>query len=90
MVDFGTELFEGKVGHNPIVAWVNQKINTDSIMTGIRLVEFCYSRRDEKEKEFYNIKIIIIQNHQIFLRFREGRWHIGYPIQLLSLLKQIR
>ena len=56
LVDFGTELFEGKVGHNPIVAWVNQKINTDSIMTGIRLVEFCYSRRDEKEKEFYNIK----------------------------------
>ena len=56
LVDFGTELFEGKVGHNPIVAWVNRKINTDSIMTGIRLVEFCYSRRDEKEKEFYNIK----------------------------------
>lgn len=23
LVDFGTELFEGKVGHNPIVAWVN-------------------------------------------------------------------
>ncbi|BDZ68766.1 hypothetical protein GCM10025860_22140 [Methanobacterium ferruginis] len=24
LVDFGTELFEGKVGHNPIVAWVNK------------------------------------------------------------------
>ena len=56
LIDFGTELFEGKVGHNPIVAWVNRKTNTDSIMTRIRLVEFCYSRRDEKEKEFYNIK----------------------------------
>ena len=56
LVDFGTELFEGKVGHNPIVAWVNRKTNTDSIMTGIRLAEFCYSRRSEKEKEFYNKK----------------------------------
>ena len=56
LVDFGTELFEGKVGHNPIVAWVNRKTNTDSIMTGIRLVEFCYSRRDEKKKEFYSAK----------------------------------
>ena len=25
LVDFGTELFEGKVGHNSIVAWVNRK-----------------------------------------------------------------
>ena len=56
LVDFGTELFEGKVGHNPIVAWVNRKSHTDYTMTGIRLVDFCYSRRDEKEKEFYNKK----------------------------------
>lgn len=54
LVDFGTELFEGKVGHNPIVAWVNRKSYTDSIMTGIRLIEFCYSRRDEKKEEFFN------------------------------------
>lgn len=25
LVDFGTELFDGKVGHNPIVAWVTRK-----------------------------------------------------------------
>ena len=56
IVDFGTELFEGKVGHNPIVTWVNRKFNTDSVMTGIRLVDFCYSRREEKKKEFFNLK----------------------------------
>ena len=56
LVDFGTELFEGKVGHNPIVAWVNRKTHTDHAMTGIRLVDFCYSRRDEKETEFFNKK----------------------------------
>lgn len=54
LVDFGTELFEGKVGHNPIVAWVNRKSHTDHAMTGIHLVDYCYSRRDEKETEFFN------------------------------------
>ena len=54
LVDFGTELFEGKVGHNPIVAWVTRKSSIDSLLTGIRLVDYCYSRRDEKEPEFFN------------------------------------
>ena len=54
IVDFGTELFDGKVGHNPIVAWVNRKTNLNSKITAIRLVDYCYSRRDEKEKEFFN------------------------------------
>lgn len=54
VVDFGTELFEGKVGHNPIAAWVNRKSGTDYTITSIRLVEFCYSRRNEKEKEYFN------------------------------------
>ena len=51
IVDFGTELFEGKVGHNPIVAWVNRKSHIAHGITGIRLVDYCYSRRNEKEKE---------------------------------------
>lgn len=54
MVDFGTELFDGKVGHNPITAWVNRKSSIDYKMTAVRLVEYCYSRRDEKEPEFFN------------------------------------
>lgn len=54
LVDFGTELFDGKVGHNPIVAWVTCCNKLDYIMTAIRLVDYCYSRRDEKQKEFFN------------------------------------
>ena len=53
IVDFGTELFDGKVGHNPITAWVNRNTKVDFKMTAIRLVDYCYSRRDEKEPEFF-------------------------------------
>ena len=56
IVDFGTELFDGKVGHNPIVAWVNCNQKVDYKMTAIRLVDYCYSRRDEKEPEFFEIR----------------------------------
>jgi hypothetical protein len=56
LVDFGTELFDGKVGHNPIVSWVTRKAHVDYKMTAIRLVDYCYSRRDEKELEFFNLK----------------------------------
>lgn len=54
LVDFGTELFDGKVGHNPIVAWVTRKAQIKYKLTAIRLVDYCYSRRDEKEPEFFD------------------------------------
>lgn len=55
--DFGTELFDGKVGHNPITAWVNRVVSIDDYKsTCIRLVDYCFSRRDEKPIEFHNIK----------------------------------
>lgn len=55
LVDFGTELFDGKVGHNPIVAWIVRNCSIPNYqMTAIRLVDYCYSRRDEKEPEFFN------------------------------------
>ena len=54
IVDFGTELFEGKVGHNPIVSWVTQKTKPYREFTAVRLVDYCYSRRNEKEPEFFN------------------------------------
>lgn len=54
LVDFGTELFDGKVGHNPIVAWVTRKAQINYKLTAIRLVDYCYSRRDEKKVEFFN------------------------------------
>ena len=69
LVDFGTELFEGKVGHNPIVSWVirNTKIENYAL-TAIRLVDYCYSRRDEKEPEFFNAKNRYITHESNFLR----------------------
>lgn len=54
IVDFGTELFEGKVGHNPIVSWVCRKIQTNYKLTAVRLVDYCYSRRDKKKDEYFN------------------------------------
>lgn len=54
LVDFGTELFDGKVGHNPIVSWITRKAKASHRMTAIRLVNYCYSRRDEKRREFFN------------------------------------
>lgn len=56
IVDFGTELFEGKVGHNPIVSWITQKNSINYKFVAIRLVDYCYSRRDEKEKQYFNSK----------------------------------
>ena len=53
IVDYGTELFEGKVGHNPIVSWVLRKTAPYKNITAIRLVDYCYSRRDEKEPEYF-------------------------------------
>ena len=55
IVDYGTELFEGKVGHNPIVSWVNRASQMDKRITAIRLVDYCYGRRDEKEPQFFNL-----------------------------------
>lgn len=55
LVDYGTELFEDKVGHNPIVSWVSRKAtNLHYVMTAIRLVDYCYARRTEKEPQFFN------------------------------------
>ena len=56
LVDFGTELFEGKVGHNPIVSWVTRSVSFDYMFKAIRLVDYCYSRRDEKEAQFFNLE----------------------------------
>ena len=54
IVDYGTELFDGKVGHNPIVSWSLCKHKPYKDIQAIRLVDYCYSRRDEKEPEFFN------------------------------------
>ena len=68
LVDFGTELFEGKVGHNPIVAWVTRISKINRLFVGVRLVDYCYSRKDEKEKEFFNKKNHNISSQDDFLK----------------------
>ena len=54
LIDFGTELFEGKVGHNPITSWVCRKTKLENRFKSVRLVDFCYARRDEKECQYFN------------------------------------
>ncbi|MGG5802454.1 BREX-1 system adenine-specific DNA-methyltransferase PglX [Bacillus mycoides] len=68
LVDFGTELFDGKVGHNPIVSWVNKKSTPESKMVAIRLVEFNYSKRDQKEVEYFNLENRYYPNQQSFIK----------------------
>lgn len=54
IVDFGTELFEGKIGHLPVVTWVNRKHLTFQKLCGVRLSEYNYSKRKEKHNQFFN------------------------------------
>ena len=54
IVDFGTELFEGKIGHLPIVAWSNINRHSGRKFNAIRLEEYCYAKRDSKQDEFFN------------------------------------
>ena len=66
LVDFGTELFDGKIGHLPIVSWVSRNSHLKSSMTAVRLVEYCYSRRDEKEPNFFNANNHFVANQADF------------------------
>lgn len=54
IVDFGTELFEGKIGHLPVVTWVNRKHLPFQKLCGVRLSEYNYSKRKEKHQQFFN------------------------------------
>ena len=68
LVDFGTELFDGKVGHNPIVAWVNKNCMPTKDMIAVRLVDFCYKRREEKKTEFFNLQNRFTSNQKKFAK----------------------
>lgn len=56
LVDFGSELFDGKVGHNLIVSWIVRNRQESFNGTYIRLVDYCYSKRDLKQKEYFNMQ----------------------------------
>lgn len=68
LVDFGTELFDGKVGHNAIVSWIVKKSSSQSKMVAIRLVDFNYSKRDQKEKEYFNLENRYYPNQGNFIK----------------------
>ena len=66
MMDLGSEFFEGKVGHNLIVSWVCKKSVLDYNMKAVRLVDYCYSRRDQKESEYFNPSNHIVSKQSNF------------------------
>lgn len=68
LVDFGTELFDGKVGHNSIVAWINKKVEPREPMIAIRLTEYCYSQREQKKVQFFNLNNRFLINQEKFLK----------------------
>lgn len=84
LVDFGSELFEGKVGHNLIVSWVtrNTKLNING--SYIRLVDYCYSRRDEKKCEYFNNDNLYISSSSNYIKIP------GSPIAYWCRLKVIK
>ena len=54
IVDCGTELFDGKVGHLYISSWVAQNHMPLGASQYVNLTEYCYSRRDEKPTQFFS------------------------------------
>lgn len=74
LIDFGSELFDGKVGHNLIVSWVSRIGINNYNMRAVRLVDYCYSKRNEKENEYFNIKNHYTAQQENFSRIP------GYPI----------
>lgn len=66
LIDLGTELFEGKVGHLPVVSWVNKNTKPKKILKAIRLVDFCYSRKTEKQLQFFNSENYYFTNQNNF------------------------
>ena len=54
IVDFGTELFDGKIGHLPVVAWINKKTTKSHDTLAIQLTKFNYTKREEKKFEIFN------------------------------------
>ena len=56
IVDLGSELFEGKVGHNLIVAWVNKNTSPslEHESLAIKLTDYNFSNREMKKVEFFN------------------------------------
>lgn len=68
LVDYGTELFDGKIGHLPVVAWVNKNCSPMNESLAIKLSSFIYNRREEKKIEFFNKKNYYTFKQKDFLK----------------------
>jgi len=68
LFDYGTELFEGKIGHLPIASWVSRNSCIHQDFPAIRLVDYCYARRDEKMVEFHNRKNLYSSNQENYMK----------------------
>ena len=88
LVDFGSELFEGKVGHNLIVSRVtrNRKLNKKDLY--IRLVDYCYSRRDEKKYEYYNSDNWYVCSSKNFVQIPGNPVAYWIPQQLIEIFEK--
>ena len=53
LVDCGTELFDGKVGHLYISAFITRHIAPYAKGQYVNVSPFCYSKRDDKEPQFF-------------------------------------
>lgn len=54
LIDYGTELFDGKVGHIPTVSWTARAFRAEYVITAVRLADYCYQLRDQKEEQLFN------------------------------------
>ena len=87
ILDLGSELFEGKVGHNLIVSWVTKNTAVQSKTSVTRLVDFCYSKKNLKENEFYNNKNEYQVDLQSFKRIPGAPIAYSLNGKLLELFK---
>lgn len=67
IADYGTELFDGKIGHLPIVSWVSKNTLPKNDLIAIKLSDFNYSRRNEKQTQFFNNNNYYYINQESFL-----------------------
>ena len=90
LFDYGTELFDGKIGHLPIASWVTRNSRIKQNFTSVRLVDFCYSKRDQKCFEYHNTKNHYCSNQSNFLKIESmpiAYWLSNKAIEVLETNK---
>lgn len=69
IIDYGTELFDGKIGHLPIASYSFIKVpNLKHNFKTIRLTDYCYSDKNKKRNEYFNPKNTYLTNQSVFMQ----------------------